>query len=277
MKTYYSILSISPNPAMNERFNVGLLCVAPDRTYFHFSASKVKVVSKLLRPNAAKLVLAALEGIHAKINASVEENSTLFPNERLPMLSESYLNYLHRYNNNLLQFTATVDLDIEMSQETFEFLFRKYIYCDEIFVSQHKEKVASFTSIRKQFQRLATPYANTNYPVSHQVIPGMLVPVIVDVFGKNCSFVSGHSMDFEKQYHTLQNDLSSYLYLVENTKKVDSDSTCFLLANEPPKNELPNHDLWSSIRNSNLVKVVPVNESEQIIDFMKEKGVQPII
>lgn len=276
MKTYYSIVSISPNPALNEKFNVGLLCVASNHTYFHFSQAKLKIVSKLLSANAAKLVLTALEGIDSKINAKAEEKSLLFAQEGLSMVAEPYINYLHRYNNNLVQFTPTTEIDIEMSQSVFEQLFRKYIYSDEIFTTHEILKAPNFTNVRNHFKRLAQPYANTNFPVTNEVIPDLVVPVTVDVFGKNGAFVTGHATDFQKQFNFLQNDLSTYLYLVEHAKRTDSDSTCFLLANEPSKQAKPNHDLWTSIRKSGLIKLVPVDESERIIEFMKDKGVQPV-
>ena len=277
MKTYYSIISVSPNPALNEKFNVGLLCVTPKETYFHFSKAKFRIISKLLSPQAAKLALAALEGMEAKICVQDNNNSLLFTKESLPMVAEPYINYLHRYNNNLVQFTSTIELDLEMTQPIFEQLFRKYIFSEELFSQTIVPKSAKFNAVRNQFRRLAKPFANTNFSVSKQIIPDLVVPVTVDVFGKNGAFVTGQAMDFEKQFTALQHDLSSYLYLVEHTKKADSHSTCYLLGDEPSKQEKQNHELWKNIRQSGLIQVIPVEESERIIQFMKEKDVKPVM
>lgn len=63
MKPYYSIISIATNPQMNEKFNVGLLCVTPEKTFFHFSKSKFEIVAPLLTPHAGVLALSVLDGM----------------------------------------------------------------------------------------------------------------------------------------------------------------------------------------------------------------------
>lgn len=277
MKAYYSIVSISTNPALNEKFNVGLLCVTPTGTYFHFSQAKFKIIAKLLGANAAKLALSALQGMDARVNAVKDDTSFLFENDGLSQVAEPYINYLHRYNNNLIQFTETRPIDVEVNKSVFELLFKKYIFEQEVFDIIEKPKVNTFTKIRNSFKRKASSYANVNFDVDQSVISDLLVPVTVDVFGKNGAYVTGQTFDFVKNADKLQSEITSYLYLIEHTEKADKNSTCFVLGDEPSKKEKQNHLFWSSLRSSKIVEMVPLDESDRIIDFMKQKGVEPIV
>jgi hypothetical protein len=277
MKTYYSIVSISTNPSLNEKFNIGLICVTPNDTFFHFSETKFKIISKLLSSNGSKLALSALQGIDNKINVKNIDSLQLFSNNNLQMVAEPYLNYLNKYNNNLVQFSETTTIDLKIDFEVFKVLFKKYIYSEEIFETIVKPKSSIFASTRRKFKKSAEQYANINFAVNNNIIKDLMIPVTVDVFGKNGSFVSGQTIDFSRSAITLQGDISSYLYLVDHTEKIDKNSKCYILGNEPSKNDAPQHSLWNTIRNSKLVEVVPLEESEKIISYMKEKGVEPIV
>ena len=276
MKTYYSIVSIATKTQLNEKFNIGLLCVTPEKTYFHFSEAKFKIISKLLSLSASKLALAALNGMEKNINKIPTTEDKLFNNDNNYAVSEPYINYLSRYNNNLVQFSEATTIDLDISYDVFKVLFKKYIYSEEVFESIIKPKANLFISVRKKFRKSAEQYANVNFAVSNEIIPDLVVPVTVDVFGKNGAFVSGQSIDFSKSFNSLQSDITSYFYLVDHTEKVDEEAKCYVLGDEPSKEDKQQHDLWKIIRNSKLVEVVALDESEKIIDYMKERGVAPI-
>ncbi|WP_417265063.1 hypothetical protein [Brumimicrobium sp.] len=135
MKTYYSIVSIATNSILNEKSNIGLLCVTPENTFFHFSEVKFNIIAKLLSKNGKKLALSAIQGMAEQINRRPQEEGD-FSNEKqekLSAVSESYISYLSRYNNNLVQYSSPVTIDVEVNGEVFKTLFRKYIYGKEAF------------------------------------------------------------------------------------------------------------------------------------------------
>lgn len=278
MKTYYSIVSIATNPKLNEKFNIGLLCVTPENTFFHFSEAKFNIVAKLLSTNGRKLGLSALKGMDEQIN-NITESVGIFSNqqtEEAHIVSEPYIAYLNRYNNNLVQYSKPVTLGLKVDYDVFKTLFKKYIYAEEVFEPIIKPKTRSFTTIRNKFRKAASAYANTNFDVTGEIIKDLIAPVHVDVFGKNGSFVAGHSMDFEKNAALLQSEITSFLYLTEHTIKADKESKSFVLGDEPPKKEKANHQLWQNLCNAKVVEFVPTDESERIIAYMKEKGVAPV-
>ena len=280
MKTYYSIVSIATNSKLDEKFNIGLLCVTPESVFFHFSETKFNIVSKLLSTNGRKLALSALKGIDLQINGDKKETSDIFtgiPKELSNAVSESYISYLNRYNNNLIQFSNPITIDLKVDYSVFKVLFSKYIFGEEVFDIIDKPKSKTFTTIRNQFRRAASAYANINFDVTKNVIQGLDVPVHVDVFGKNGAFVTGQSLDFTKNDFHLKSEISSFFYLTEHTLKADKDSKSFVLGDEPSKKENENHQLWQIVRSAKIVEFVPTDESERIINYMKEKGVEPIV
>jgi hypothetical protein len=277
MKTYYSIVSIATKPQFNEKFGVGLLCVTPTDVFFHFSKSKFDIVSKLLPSSARKLALANLNAIEQGVQDSRETPNLLFKGgERSMMVAESYISYLHRYNNNLVQFTAPETIDVEVDYTIFKALFQKYIYSNEVFDAVIKPKKRSFIAIRNNFRKAASAYANTDFNVTKEIIQDLIVPVNVDVFGKNGAFVTGQSLDFSKNATSLQSEISSFFYLTEHTLNADKNSMSFVLGDEPSKENELNHRFWKNVCDASIVEFVPTDESERIISYMQEKGVAPI-
>ena len=278
MKTYYSIVSIATNPKLNEKFNIGLLCVTPENTFFHFSEVKFAIVSKLLSPNGRALALSALKGMDEQINESASALG-IFPNEQVETLNavaEPYIGYLHRYNNNLVQFSSAVNIDLAIDHSVFKTLFKKYIFSEEVFDVIIKPKTRSFMKFRNQFRKDASQYANTNYDVTGDMIHGLIAPVNVDVFGKNGAFVSGQILDFSKSAANLQNEIIAYSYLTEHTLKIDKNSKSFVVGNEPSKSDKENHELWKKVMEAVFLEFVPTDESDKILSYMKENGVAPV-
>lgn len=279
MKAYYSIVSIATSPQLNEKFNIGLLCVTPEDTYFHFSEKKFTIISKLLSENGGKLALSALNGIDNQISKAKLNKLDMFStSNRLHAVEESYLGYLSRYNNNLLQFSNATEIDLTIDHTVFKALFKKYIFSDEIFETIIKPK-NTFTTFRNNFKKAASPYANTNFDVTGEIICNekLVVPVKVDVFGKNGSFVTAQSLDFGKPIGQLNSETSSYLYLTEKTLEEDKNTKSFILGDEPSEKERENHDLWKAVLGLGFVEFVPTDESDRVIDYMKIQGVTPVV
>lgn len=278
MKTYYSIVSIATNPKLNEKFNIGLLCVTPENTYFHFSEKKFNIVAKLLSKNGKKLGLSALKGMEEQINFTPTQEG-VFSNvkpELSSAVSEPYISYLNRYNNNLVQYSTPVTIDLTVDYDVFKALFKKYIYAEEVFDIIIQPKTKSFTSIRNKFRKEVSAYANTDFNVTNEIIKDLIAPVKVDAFGKNGAFVVGQFMDFEISPSKLQSNITSFLYLTEHTIKVDENSKSFVLGVEPSKKDKANHQLWQNVRKAKFLEFVPTDESERIITYMKTKGVAPV-
>ena len=279
MKSYYSIISISSHSHLGERFNIGLFCVDGDQAFFHFSEKKVKIISKLFTKQAEHLIKSTMNSITKSVNDfNLESNSTavLGSTKEKGKLSLSYFNYLSRYNNNLIQFTAPKEIDLDIDRTIFETLFCKYIFSDEEFTILPEDRVSDFKKFYPDFLSKATQYVNTNFKVTKDHISGLISPKKVDMIGKNGSFNLAHSVDFSTSFQTLNHHLDSYMYLALSSELAeDEKATCFLIGEEPEKSS-KNHKIWQSARELQEVEYVPFDERERIIEHFRKEGVSPI-
>lgn len=51
MKTYYSIIYLSPLPQIGEKIGIGLICASPKEVFYHFSQEKFNCVASFLTEN----------------------------------------------------------------------------------------------------------------------------------------------------------------------------------------------------------------------------------
>lgn len=278
MKTYYSIVSISTKPFLGEKIGVGLLCVTSENVFFHFSHEKFKLISKLLPTEARLLALNSLKSIESIVSTENEVKNQLIGQNRNIAVSESYINYLHRYNNNLIQFSQAEQIDVEMDLNDFRKMVQKYIFSNEIFNPIQTTKVISvIDQFKNTFKPRLKKYVNLDFKVSNDIIKGLISPITVDLFGKNGAFVTGQTIDFSKDRNWLAHDINAYMCLAFTTEMNDKDAKCFLLGEEPNKKLTLNHEMWNNARTLKNIEFVPINESEKVIDYLVEKGVSPII
>lgn len=276
MKTFYSIVSISTKPFFNEKIGIGLLCVNDIETYFHFSTEKFKWVGKLLNNDAKLQALNSLKTIESEVNKHSVDIKGLYTNSTF-LFSESYINYLSRYNNNLVQFSEPTEIEIDLNQSIFEKLFQKYIFAEEKFqLLKIERKHSVIETFKNSFKPRLKQYVNTDYTVSNNVIKDLIAPITVDLFGKNGAFVTGQTIDFSKDKHHLTNDISSYMYLALTTEMNDKEAKCYLLGEEPSKDLVHNHQIWDNARKVKNIEFLPLDESEKVIAFLKKKKVKPI-
>src|SRR5690554_6024864 len=215
--SFYSIISISSHSHLGERFNIGLICVDKNQAFFHFSDSKLKIISKLFTKNAVLLMKSTLNSIYKSVEKFNNDNSDRIdlwePSNSASELSDSYFSYLSRYNNNLTQFTKPEKLDLDINQSVFENLFQKYIFNDEIFNIPLIHEVSNFERFYPEFLSKARKYVNTEFKVTKELISGLITPKKVDMIGENGSFNLAHSIDFSSTFQTLNHHLDSYMYL----------------------------------------------------------------
>jgi hypothetical protein len=278
MRSYYSIISISTKPFLGEKIGIGLLCVSPSEIFFHYSEEKFKLISKLLPKEARILALNSLKSIHSVLQTENKNNSQLFQESKPESVSETYLNYLNRYNNNLVQFSSVEEIEMELNKFNFRKMFQKYIYNTEIFeVEQKSNCLTEFDSFKKTFKPRLKQYVNIDFKVSNDIIKGLISPVTVDLFGKNGAFVTGQSIDFSKDKNWLLHDINAYMYLTLSTEMSDKNAKCFLIGEEPNKKLGLNHEIWNNARNAKNIEFVSIDESEKVIEYLIKKGVTPIL
>jgi len=115
MKTFYSILSVNINPEIVERISIGMLMTYGESVFYHYSKHKLSLIKKLIGKTTYKATLNYLKLIGKCVG------------KREDVFSEQYIDYLSRYNNNLVSFSKLKFLEIEGTETVFWKLFTKFI------------------------------------------------------------------------------------------------------------------------------------------------------
>jgi len=146
MRSFYSILSLNIKPEINERLSVGMIMIFGEKVFFHYSKQKLSIIQRLVSKNVYKATLDYLKMLEQSVSNSENLN---VPNGNLRLkptnkydriFSEQYIEYLSRYNSNLVSFSNTNFIEAEASQQVFETIFRKLIDDSPIEVTNNQKQ-----------------------------------------------------------------------------------------------------------------------------------------
>src|SRR6056297_782241 len=118
MKAFYTILYATLNPVIREQIGVGLILTGENEVFFDYSQKKLSHLNAFMPKHANQLLKDALKNIRYTVDKTKEQKELdeldLDINglkERV--FTEQYLDYLSRYNKNLLSFSSPVQIDIK--------------------------------------------------------------------------------------------------------------------------------------------------------------------
>jgi len=157
MKSHYSILSAVVRPEIQEKISIGLLLVSADEVFFQFSKTKLSAARTLIDSSLYKYLNETIRQIDASVLNENSTKSTSFAGaDKNIQFSQSYLAYMNNYSNNLINFSAPVEIELPGNENLFNFLFNKYI--DATVLGQKKTK--SVERIKEEFYRQIKNYYN---------------------------------------------------------------------------------------------------------------------
>src|SRR5690606_32397370 len=123
------------------------------------------------------------------------------------VVNESYITYLSVYNQNVISFSKPVSIDVKVEEQVFTVLFSKFID-EETHVKSH---------IKSHFQLIKSdffPRVKKFYSIEKEITPDrfkqVLLPVSIDLLGKNDKYVTGQFFDLEKSVYHIKNDWYDY-------------------------------------------------------------------
>lgn len=131
MKSFYSILKLSPNIATEDSVAIGMLLFDGEKFRYYFSDKKKRLANTLLddkNVNVNFIINQIIEKCDS-INSDKEELKIFYNFDKLSDIS--YFNYLSNYSNGLMQFSTPKALYDEVSEKSFEqlinFLFKESV------------------------------------------------------------------------------------------------------------------------------------------------------
>ncbi|WP_330443794.1 hypothetical protein [Flavobacterium sp. C4GT6] len=281
MKTFYNIIYLPLNANLREKISIGLIMSNGEETIFKVSYQKLAILKNLISSKKYSFIKTYFKNIEHDLNFEIKSDKYeigLNSEFKKKWVNQSYMNYLHRYSNNLVNFSDTGNLDMDLNEGVFKKLFSKFIfdYDDEFDIVSSRESI--YSKVEKKLYSKIEKRVNINVTVRPSDFEELLTPVDVNFIGKNGVIVAGQTVDFAKRHYNLENDLTRFISF---TKAVDYSckrkGEYFLIGQEPDKNvTTQNHKTWEYVKNSHLVKYVDFNEIDRISDYIENKDVVPL-
>ena len=281
MFTQYCILFALIRPEIQEKISIGLLLFNNEEVYFSYSKNKLNAAKNLLTKSSFKLVKDILENIEDKIeddNNDLNKSSLkIFKNKAFDnTFSLSYITYLSRYSNNAICFSEPKEININLDNQSFKGLFKKYI-------DNHSEKPSTqekpklFDIIRQKYETKIYAHFDVNKEVTHDLVKNLITPVRVDFTGRNEIDVYAQTVDMESSPTTVANHINSFIHLKSTYKTNNIPVQDFIITKEPNKITYPKqHDIWVQLKHSKFLNYLDFSESQKIIDYAEEHGVLPL-
>ena len=189
--------------------------------------------------------------------------------------SMSYLDYLSRYNNNVLSFSAPKKIDVEPSEEIYNKLFNKFIDDSEIVTTISKTNNADVFKVNNRVQLIK--HFNVDREFTSIEIPKLIAPVKVDLLGKNEIPVYVQAVDLDKKIYHIEYELAQLVLLNLAFTEEKKPAKGFVLSREPDRKEVTQHNIWKQLRSSKQFEYIDLSEPEKILDYAKKHGVQPLV
>lgn len=277
MATQYSILSVLIRPEIQEKITVGFLLMDENKVFFNFSKNKLAAAKSLLSSNAYKSLKDALYNINATAeNQHLEEHSNTITARKSNTFSKSYIEYLSRYNNNILSFSTPKEIELDATIDIFSKLYRKFI--DNSTIIEKKPFTNYIQRFKQEKHLILSKHFNIDRKVTNKEIPNLIVPVTVTFIGQNEVPTFVQSLDFEKRTDFLSNDISEILYLQRAFKDENKDSVAMSIINEPDRIKFPQqHEIWRQLRNTSGITHYDISEADAVIEYAEKQNVKPFL
>ncbi len=272
MKSHYSILSAVVRPEIQEKISIGLLLVSEGELFFSISKHKLSAVKSLIDHSLYRFLNETIRQIESSVSLENSDKKSLFQNSEPSMpFSLGYLSYMNRYSNNLINFSAPVEIELPANAELFNFLFKKYIDS----TGYVEKKTKSVERVKEEFYPDVKNYYNIEKDITPIDLPKLPMSVNIDFIGKNEIPVFGQIIDFERPVYNIRQDVAELDFLMHAYE--EGKFCSFLICNEPDSAAYPrSHEAWADLRKWNKTINVPLEEIEKVKEYAEAHGVEPL-
>lgn len=277
MATYYSILSALIRPEIQEKITVGLLLMGDNDVFFEYSKNKLNSAKSLLSESAFVSFKDALKNIETVVNVQRNYNKqNQLGFEKRGPLSGSYIEYVSRYNNNILGFTSPKEIELEANSFVFSNLYKKFI--DSTTIKEEESFMPEVKSFIVSNQDILSQHFNIDEEITFREVPNLIVPVTVSLIGQNEIATFVQSLNLEKRIDKLSNDISEILFLQKAFSTSEKESVAMVITQEPDKQLFSKqHEIWQQLRNTKDIINYDISDAEKVIDYAKEHDVRPFL
>jgi hypothetical protein len=213
-----------------------------------------------------------------RLNLNNEIFNKSFNNEKGKWINLSYLTYLSKYSNNLIQYSEPKPIGIELNNENFNKLFEKFIYINDE-VMPIVNNVTIYDKVKLNLYPKIESRVNIDTTLTVNEIPNLFVPLEVNFIGMNDVPVAGQTFDFEKRHYNLENDITRFISLAKALElEGKKDGKYFILGKEPQvSHNDKNYMIWKQINETKFLDFVDIDEVDRIENYLVNHNVTPFI
>jgi hypothetical protein len=273
MKSNYCILSVLIRPEIKDKISIGIILMDESNVYFRYSRNKLSIIKSLLTANN----FGSLNDILFSISSLSERDDA---NHNQSPFSSSYIQYLSRYNNNILEYSPLKEIEMPANEVNSLKLYDLYLDSD-LKISSVESNPFDVKLNKFKIQRIKDLqlYFNIDTEITLKEVEGLIVPVSVTFIGQNEVPTFIQSLDFERHTEVLVKNISEILFLQNAFRKTKMGSCAMAITHEPNKFKYPKqHDIWMQLKNTNNgIRQFDINEVDSIIEYAKVHHVQPFL
>jgi len=272
MKTFYSLLYALITPETAEKISLGLLLSDGEKSLFRYSENKYRCLQGLVSSEQYGFVRKYLKTLQKETGLHAGTSQPLiFPVETLKpaTVGESYIEYLSRYNQNVVSFGKPVNIDVTVTAEAFEKLFKVLLNEKEVPAKPLKGKLQS---VKKEIALRANRYFTIDRKIMPEDLPDLIMPVTFDLLGRNEMPVYAKFLDFERALNHIKNDY----FDISQLHQVLPKSKGFVVSTEPGMDKWPEqHSIWQTIRRSGNYQYIHAEDIEIVEEYARDHQVRP--
>src|SRR5690554_3195369 len=195
MKSFYSILKLSPNIATEDSIAIGLLLFDGENFRTYISSGKKRLANKLLDNKNLSLnfIIGQIIEKCDELNNDKKDIQFFYKSERFQDIS--YFEYLSNYSNGIIQFSKPNVLYDKVDENEFNKLVA-FLFNEPASVQSKASSVydRSLEIIEKKLINKVQDRVHTNYRFTPELFPSIYFNYRMDCIGLNSSLVGAKSL-----------------------------------------------------------------------------------
>lgn len=282
MKTFYSLIKVSPNPSAGDLLTIGIVVADQSGVFVKISDSKLKIAHSILSENAALIdfFIKQIKSKETEANNIIKGNeSLLFVNNHL--FNSDYFDYLNKYSNNLIQFTKPIALFDTISPDNIDKLFCLLVDSETQTISrvENNQELIFDAKIEENLVAKVKSRVHTNICFDDKIIPSLYFRFEMDCIGLNGVFTGAKSLYFNKSPQTIHTQVSDYITLITELEKKyikEGDNNFYLISDEPLRNS-KEHLLWEKVRSLKKIKLITSDEIDVVTEYIETSNAKTFL
>jgi hypothetical protein len=280
MKSFYSIIKITPNSLSDENLSIGM--IVSDRNGFKWKFSKYK---KQIAKSLVEIDNSLIDFLEREIEKKLRDENLLLKQSKEQLfdidnlLTSEYFKYLSNYSNGILKFSNPKYIAKDISEREFIKLYSLFVDNKEdmkVVNPNAQFEKAFYNRVNTNLIEKVKDRVHTNVKFDSKTIPAIM-SFEMDCIGLNGAFIGAKALPFTQVKETLIKNVNTYISVIAQLsishQKNLKDNQFFLIADEPLKKNTNEAKYWNQLRkNESILSVIPSSDSALVAELIESKN-----